>query len=78
MMAPANAVEPPAAAAAAHGPTTFVLGVWMQPVGSMDAWKARGVNTVVEIPQGHDAVAWRTRPTTSDSIRSGGRPAIQA
>ncbi|WP_293371681.1 hypothetical protein, partial [Phenylobacterium sp.] len=23
-----------------------------------DAWKARGINTVVEIPQGHDPLAW--------------------
>jgi hypothetical protein len=54
----ACAVEPPAAVAAPHGPTRFVLGVWVQPIGSMDAWKARGINTLVEVPQGHDPVAW--------------------
>jgi hypothetical protein len=58
MMAPTCSVEAPAAVAAKHGPMAFVLGVWTQPVGSMDAWKARGINTLVEVPQGHDALAW--------------------
>ncbi len=40
------------------GPTFFVLGVWVQPAEMMDSWKARGVNTVVEVPQGHDAFQW--------------------
>jgi hypothetical protein len=40
------------------GPTFFVLGVWVSPVDQMDNWKARGVNTVVESPQGHDPLQW--------------------
>ena len=58
MMAPACSVEPPAVVVTPHGPTTFVLGAWVQPVGSMDGWKARGINTLVEVPQGHDVAAW--------------------
>jgi len=57
-MALVCAAAPPAAVAAPQGPTRFILGVWVQPVGSMDAWKARGINTLVEVPQGHDPVAW--------------------
>jgi hypothetical protein len=44
--------------ATALGPTFFVLGVWVSPIEQMDGWKARGVNTVVETPQGHDALQW--------------------
>ena len=44
--------------ATAAGPTFFVLGVWTQSVDQMAAWKARGVNTLVEVPQGHDVGQW--------------------
>lgn len=51
-----------AAPAAGHGrrpgPTFFVVGVWSQPVETMDVWKARGINTLVQIPQGHDGPQW--------------------
>ena len=30
----------------------------MPPAEMMDGWKARGVNTVVEVPQGHDTLQW--------------------
>jgi len=40
------------------GPRFFVLGVWVQPVGLMETWKARGVNTVVQAPEGHDVLKW--------------------
>jgi len=44
--------------AAAVGPLIFVLGVWVQPAETMDVWKARGVNTLVEAPEGHDVSQW--------------------
>ncbi|HEY3949386.1 hypothetical protein, partial [Phenylobacterium sp.] len=56
-----SAAAQPAAQAPARapaGPRFFVLGVWVQSVAQMDAWKARGVNTMVEVPQGHDIAAW--------------------
>jgi hypothetical protein len=44
--------------ATAAGPTFFVLGVWDQPAAMMSTWKARGVNTMVEVPEGHDVADW--------------------
>lgn len=68
---PASPPEPPAAAAAGRaaapsvsgmatpaGPTFFVLGVWTQSADMMGVWKDRGVNTLVEVPEGHEARAW--------------------
>ena len=46
------------AAGAAPGPSVFVLGVWVQPIEMMDAWQARGINTMVEVPQGHEVDPW--------------------
>ena len=46
------------AQAAALGPLVFVLGVWVQPAETMDIWKARGVNTLVETPQGREVLEW--------------------
>ena len=40
------------------GPLVFVLGVFTQPIEMMDTWKARGVNTMVQVPEGHDIAAW--------------------
>ncbi|MBS0360624.1 MAG: hypothetical protein JSR98_04535 [Proteobacteria bacterium] len=48
----------PAASQPQAGPKVFVLGVWMQSTGQMDDWKARGVNTLVEVPQGNDVAGW--------------------
>jgi hypothetical protein len=36
----------------------FPIGVFSQPAESFAKWKARGVNTVLETPQGHDPVSW--------------------
>lgn len=36
----------------------FPIGVFSQPVESFAKWKARGVNTLLEVPQNHDAAAW--------------------
>jgi hypothetical protein len=44
--------------ATALGPTFFVIAVGVQPLEAMDNWKARGINTLVEIPEGHDMAAW--------------------
>ena len=40
--------------ATALGPKFFVLGAYVQASWMMDSWKARGVNTLVEAPEGHD------------------------
>ena len=36
----------------------FPIGVFSQPADSMEKWKERGINTVLETPQNHDAVQW--------------------
>jgi hypothetical protein len=35
-------------------PDVFPIGVWQQPSFNFDKWQARGVNTLVEVPGGHD------------------------
>jgi hypothetical protein len=44
--------------ATALGPKFFVLGAFVQASWMMDTWKARGINTLVEAPQGHDVLQW--------------------
>ncbi len=44
--------------ATALGPKFFVLGAFVQSASMMDTWKARGVNTLIETPQGNDALQW--------------------
>ncbi len=39
-------------------PTFFVLGAYVQDIGQMAAWQARGVNTMVQAPEGADIKAW--------------------
>jgi len=65
---------PPPAGHPARGPTVFVIGVWVQPIDGMDAWKARGINTLVEIPQGHDPGPW-IRAADSKGLYQIRRPA---
>lgn len=36
----------------------FPIGVFSQPTESFSKWKERGINTLLETPQNHDAVAW--------------------
>jgi hypothetical protein len=36
----------------------FPVGVFSQPAESFGKWKSRGINTILEVPQGHDPVAW--------------------
>lgn len=36
----------------------FPIGVFSQPVESFSKWKERGINTLLEVPQNHDPVAW--------------------
>jgi hypothetical protein len=36
----------------------FPIGVFSQPAESFEKWKSRGINTLLEVPQGHDPVAW--------------------
>lgn len=36
----------------------FVIGVFSQPADSFAKWKARGINTVLEVPMRHDPAAW--------------------
>lgn len=36
----------------------FPIGVFAQPEQSFAKWKARGINTILETPQGHDAESW--------------------
>ena len=38
--------------------TVFPIGVDQQPTNLFATWKSRGVNTVVDVPQGNDPVAW--------------------
>lgn len=44
--------------ATAAGPLFFVLGVFTQSADYMDLWKSRGVNTLVQAPQGHEVLPW--------------------
>ena len=39
-------------------PNFFPVGVYVQPTSNFGLWKGRGVNTVIDVPQGNDAVAW--------------------
>lgn len=36
----------------------FPIGVFSQPPESFAKWKSRGINTILEVPQGHDPVSW--------------------
>ncbi len=36
----------------------FPIGVFSQPQESFSKWKSRGINTILEVPQGHDPVSW--------------------
>ncbi len=36
----------------------FPIGVFSQPEQSFAKWKARGINTILETPQGHDPLSW--------------------
>ena len=36
----------------------FPIGVFSQPEQSFAKWKARGINTILESPQGHDPESW--------------------
>ncbi len=36
----------------------FPIGVFSQPEQSFAKWKSRGINTILETPQGHDPVSW--------------------
>ena len=36
----------------------FPIGVFSQPQESFQKWKSRGINTILEVPQGHDAEGW--------------------
>lgn len=36
----------------------FPIGVFSQPQESFAKWKSRGINTILETPQGHDPVSW--------------------
>lgn len=36
----------------------FPIGVFSQPQDSFEKWKSRGINTLLETPQGHDPSAW--------------------
>jgi hypothetical protein len=47
------------AAAKPAGPPAFIVAVCQQPATSFLDWKALGVNTLVDVPQNHDAAAWR-------------------
>jgi hypothetical protein len=40
------------------GPKFFVLGTYVQSAEMMDTWKARGINTVVQAPNGLDVKQW--------------------
>jgi len=39
-------------------PPAFVIGVDSQAVGEFAKWQARGINTVVRVPNGNDAAVW--------------------
>lgn len=36
----------------------FPIGVFSQPADSFEKWRSRGINTLLEVPQGHDPAAW--------------------
>ncbi len=58
-------VEPgPAAPAQLAG--IFPIGVFVPPAAEFTKWKERGVNTVFEVPQGHDLERW-----TAEANRQG-------
>lgn len=72
-LSPRQPVSSAVVAPAGHGPPAggsldgfFPIGVWVPPVTDFAKWKDRGVNTVVEVPQGHDVERW-----TAEARRQG-------
>ena len=61
--------------ATALGPKFFVLGAFSQASWMIDTWKARGVNTLVEAPQGHDVLQWAQAADTG-APRPRGQPKL--
>ncbi|HLO98488.1 MAG TPA: hypothetical protein VK171_07830 [Fimbriimonas sp.] len=54
-------VPPPVQAGGSKGlflDGVFPIGVFSQPEQSFAKWKGRGINTILETPQGHDPVSW--------------------
>ena len=47
-------------------PRFFVIGTFVQPVEMMDLWKERGINTLVGVPEGHDAAWWSQSAVARD------------
>ncbi len=44
----------------------FPIGVFAQPEQSFAKWKSRGINTVLETPQGHDPISWDRAAQAAD------------
>lgn len=56
LLCPAGAAN--AAGLVSDRPNYFPIGVWQQPTNSFSKWAARGINTVMEVPEGHNLSAW--------------------
>jgi hypothetical protein len=49
---------PPVSSSSFSLATTFPIGVDQQPTTNFSLWKSRGVNTVVDVPEGNNQAAW--------------------
>lgn len=49
----------------ARGPKFFVIGTYIQPDFTMANWKSRGINTLVQQPDGHKIEQWSAAATQS-------------
>ena len=43
----------------------FPIGVWQQPAYNFTKWKNRGINTLMELPEGQDLTAWSNAAVNS-------------
>jgi hypothetical protein len=64
LLCPAGAAH--SAGLVSERPNYFPIGVWQQPTNSFSKWSARGINTVMEVPEGHNLAAW-----SDAAVRSG-------
>ena len=56
-----NATDPETTGEAPSGPFLdgfFPIGVFSQPTSMFEVWRERGCNTMLEVPQGEDRLAW--------------------
>ena len=64
LLCPAGAAN--AAGLVSDRPNFFPIGVWQQPAYNFTKWKGRGINTLMELPEGQDLAAWSNAAVGED------------